>query len=106
MDNKFSREDKLRLFNNLIQSPEWELYKSELERQLAFNKAKINQAAENGDTNKLFGAESYRMALEFCLALPEKLKRENTDFFDRLYKKVVDKFSPAYSGMKSESTEE
>lgn len=89
MSRKYSREDKLRIINSLILTEGWGLLKSEIEQQILNNQGRIDSAAESGDTNRLFAAESYRLALTFVLNLPDKIQRENTAFFDRLYQKIA-----------------
>lgn len=86
---KYSREDKLRIMTNFVLTDGWALMKSEIEQQLAHNKGRIDSATDAGDTNRLFASEAYRLALEYVLTLPDKVTKENTAFFDRLYKKVL-----------------
>ena len=74
---------------NFVLTEGWELMKSEIERHIVSNKARIDNATENGDASRLFACQAYRMALEYVLALPDKMVKENTAFFDRLYKKVM-----------------
>lgn len=84
-----NRQEKLRISNELQSTEGWIFLKEEIEMHIVATRGRINSATEMGDSNKLFAAEAYRMALEYVLHMPEKIKKENTDFFDRLYDRVL-----------------
>lgn len=85
----YSREDKLRLSNEMLAGESWKMLKSELETLVATKEKEIQGYLMEANTHKSFLHEGIRLGLQIALALPGKMQKDNRLFFQRLYDKVT-----------------
>jgi len=85
---ELNRKQKLVMAEQIVNSDEWLLLVSEFNNMSELKRLQLRNSLENGETNKVFFNEGVRAGIEYCLGVPDKLIKENTNFFNRLNTKL------------------
>lgn len=86
---KYTREDKLRLSNEMLAGEAWKMLESELKTLVDIKEKEIQGYLVEANTHKSFLHEGIKIGLQIAMAMPGKMQKDNELFFKRLYDKIT-----------------
>lgn len=86
---KYTREDRLRLSNEMLAGEAWKMLESELKTLVDIKEKEIQGYLVEANTHKSFLHEGIKIGLQIAMAMPGKMQKDNELFFKRLYDKIT-----------------
>lgn len=86
---KYTREDKLRLSNEMLAGEAWKMLENELKTLVDIKEKEIQGYLVEANTHKSFLHEGIKIGLQIAMAMPGKMQKDNELFFKRLYDKIT-----------------
>ena len=82
---KYNKNQKIRLFEQLLTSEYWDLYKQEIEKQVKLMQPTIH--TEIKDSDRIY-RDGIIAGMNWCLDIPERVKKDSENFINRLVKSL------------------
>ena len=86
---QISREDKIRITEQLLATEGWRFIESELAKLIMEKDSQLDSDFGLQNTKRAYLNRGIMMGLRIAMNLPKQINADNHKFFDRLYAKMV-----------------